>query len=439
MKTKIPHLSPLQAFAGLLEHGYQFIQHTCQTYGSRVFALRLVEEDILCFYGFEASEVFYDSEYFERCDARLRRVGKTPIDSDGVRALDGAAHAHRKEMFMSVASPERIRQLAVLVAAGWRTDSERWQQMSAVNVHARAREVFCKAACAWTGIPLRAEEVTSRADDLYSMVDPFGAMGRRRSGRKARKRVEAWITKAIEDYRNSARLEPDTALHMVAMHRDAHARLLDSQVAATELINVLYPIIAIATFVAFAALALHEHPYCAERVRTGDLEYIECFIQEVRRLYPFAPFVSARVRKDFVWKGYTFSRGTLVLLDIYGTNHDGTHWHLPEQFDPGRFYRWNGDPFDYIPHGGGNVLLGHRCAGEALTTEVLKVTLLHLTQKVKYNVPMQDLSVDMTHIPTMPKSGFILEYIGATGTVMLLPALQSQLTIAYTVQGRLDL
>jgi fatty-acid peroxygenase len=406
---ELPHISSLQAFTGFLQHGYEFIHHTCRRHNTNVFAMQLLEENILCFYGIEASEVFYDPQKFECRNVVPRRTARARIDDERVQTPDGAAQGQLNEIFMSIASTARFRHLTALITHYWADESKRWRQMPSVNLHTSAQEVLCQAACAWTGIPLREEELHLRAADLYAMADAFGR------SRKACKRVEAWMTEVIEQYRTSPRLQPHTALHIIALHRDNDGRLLSSRVAAAELIDILCPIVSIATFVTFAALALHEHPYCAERMRKGDIEYIDCFILEVRRLYPVASFVSARTREEFVWQGYTFPRGALVLLDIYATNHDGARWHLPEQFDPGRFYRWDEeDPFDHISQGCGIYLSGHRSAGEAMTAEVLKVTLLHLTQQVTYTVPEQDLSIDLTRMPTLPKSGFILGNVGVT-------------------------
>src|SRR3712207_8802226 len=50
------------------------------------------------------------------------------------------------------------------------------------------------------------------------------------------------------------------------------------------------------------------------------------FVQEVRRYYPFFPFIVALAREDFDWKGYHFEKGTLTVLDLYGTNHDARLW-----------------------------------------------------------------------------------------------------------------
>jgi cytochrome P450 len=78
-------------------------------------------------------------------------------------------------------------------------------------------------------------------------------------------------------------------------------------VAAGELINVLRPTAAIAWHVTFAALALHEYPQCRGRLMSEPMpfdadRYGYCFMQEVRRFYPFTPFVGARVKAPFTWE-----------------------------------------------------------------------------------------------------------------------------------------
>ena len=48
----------------------------------------------------------------------------------------------------------------------------------------------------------------------------------------------------------------------------------------------------------------------------------------------------------------------------------------PDVFSPDRFADWEGSPFGFIPQGGGDYLMGHRCAGEWVTVEVMKVNSL---------------------------------------------------------------
>jgi fatty-acid peroxygenase len=128
----------------------------------------------------------------------------------------------------------------------------------------------------------------------------------------------------------------------------------------------------------------------------------------VRRFYPFGPFLGARVKDDFDWKGYKLDKGTLVLMDIYGTNRDLRSWTDPDKFMPERFKDWKGNAFNFIPQGGGEQHNGHRCAGEWVTLEVLRISLEYLTKEIQYKVPEQDLNFSLVRMPTLPRSRFVL-------------------------------
>ncbi|MPN42772.1 Fatty-acid peroxygenase [bioreactor metagenome] len=181
--------------------------------------------------------------------------------------------------------------------------------------------------------------------------------------------------------------------------------------AAIELINILRPVVAISTYITFAALALHEYPQLREKLLSESNDYTEMFAQEVRRFYPFAPFLGARVRKDFVWNQCEFKKGMLVLLDIFGTNHDPRIWKTPNEFRPDRFRDWNSNLFDLIPQGGSDPATGHRCPGEGIVIEIIKTSIQFLINTITYDVPNQDLSYSMARMPTLPKSGFIVSNI----------------------------
>ncbi|MFB5661127.1 cytochrome P450 [Alteribacillus sp. HJP-4] len=135
------------------------------------------------------------------------------------------------------------------------------------------------------------------------------------------------------------------------------------------------------------------------------------FVQEVRRFFPFVPFLGARCRHDFKWQEYPFEKGHLVLIDIYGTNHDPRIWEEPNFFRPGRFKDWNGGMFDLIPQGGGDYYKGHRCPGEQATIEILKASLRYLGNKMEYEVPKQDYSYSLRKMPSIPKSGFKMKNV----------------------------
>ncbi len=198
--------------------------------------------------------------------------------------------------------------------------------------------------------------------------------------------------------------EEGSALYEMAFHEELDGRQLDTQMAAIELINVLRPIVAIATFVTFAALAVHEHPEVKVKLESGDREYLEMFVQEVRRFYPFGPFLGARAKKDFDWKEAEFEEGMLVLLDMYGTNHDPRLWDRPNEFRPERFKEWKGSLFDFIPQGGGDPAKGHRCPGEGITVEVMKASTDFLVNIIEFDITVQNLSYSFVRMPTLLES-----------------------------------
>lgn len=174
--------------------------------------------------------------------------------------MDDAAHKHRKQLFMSLMTPERLRELKDITAKQWKFAVDSWQQKQKFELFHEAEKVMCRIACEWAGVPLFASELNQRTSDFSAMIDAFGAVGPRHwSGRTARNRSERWIRTIIDQVRNGERTPPeDTALYAMAWHRDLNGNLLDLQVAAVELINILRPIVAIGRYITFGALAMHD-------------------------------------------------------------------------------------------------------------------------------------------------------------------------------------
>lgn len=410
----VPQEKSLDSSIALLRDGYRFAQKRRQRHRSDIFTLRLMFQPAVCIGGKEAARIFYDPELFQRRNAIPIRIQKSLMGVGGVQVLDGEAHRHRKAMFMSLMGQANIERLTNLVAQHWRAALPKWAKQPQVTLFTEVQDILCRAACAWTGVPLQEEEVRRRASDMGAMVDAFGAVGPRHwRGRRARHRSEDWIIGIVESVRRQSPHMRDTAgaLQRIAWHRELDGQLLESRVAAVELINLIRPIVAIATYIVFAALALHQFPEAARRLESEGDEYLECFAQEVRRFFPFTPMVGARVRKEFDWKGHRFLPGTLVILDVYGTNHDAKLWDDSEAFRPERFRDWSGSEFDFIPQGGGDHSVGHRCAGERITIEGIKLALTFLTRFMSYDVPPQDLSYSMSRMPTGPRSGFLISRV----------------------------
>ncbi|MFD1739775.1 cytochrome P450 [Bacillus salitolerans] len=413
MNEEVPNDKGIDNSLSLMKDGYLFIKNRVQKYHSDLFYAHLLGEQVICMSGEEAAKLFYDQDLFQRKGAAPKRIQKTLFGVNAIQSMDGEAHHHRKHLFMSLMTEEHQKRLAQLVRDQWDSSPNKWNSSKEIVLFEEAKTLLCKVACQWAGVPVQESEVKERADDFYAMVDAFGAIGPRHwKGRYARAKIEDWIEKTIKNVRaQTLHSEQDSALFKIAFYEGMSGEKLDSKMAAIELINVLRPIVAIANFITFSALALFEHPECIHKLRAGDDNYTERFTQEVRRYYPFAPFLGARVRKDFTWKKYTFKEGMLVILDLYGTNHDPRLWENPEIFMPDRFKVWKGSLYDFIPQGGGKQEAGHRCPGEGITIEVMKASIDFLVNRITYEVPDQDVSYSVIKMPSSVKSGFRIKNI----------------------------
>lgn len=390
---------------------YRFISRECHRLGTDVFQSRFLFHRTTFMTGKAAAEVFYDTKRFKRRGAAPEPLRATLLGRGGVQGLDGIAHHHRKHMFMSLVSgvsdlvAEVEKELAIVAPI--------WASQDQIKLYDEMQTVLTKAVCRWAGIFLSNDEVRLRTRDFAAMFDGAGDKGWRQvHARYARSRAESWITSLVERARQ-LQFEPrsKTPFEMIVWHRDEHGHLLDPPVAAVEVLNLVRPTVAVSAFVVFGAHALQTHPQCATQLKESGEEYANCFVEEVRRFYPFFPSAVACVETNFEWRGYSFRKGDRAILDLFGTNHDPREWDRPNVFRPERFRGRSDDPYSFIPQGGGPYRLNHRCPGERIATEIMKATFKFLVSKVRYDVLPQDLDIAWSHVPAIPRSRFVLSNV----------------------------
>lgn len=411
--ASLPRAAGFDNTLALLREGYRFVPRRCELLGSDAFSTRIMLQRALCVRGEDAARMFYQPGRFTRRHALPATSMALLQDFGSVMALDDEAHRKRKAMFMSLYGPLERQRLVGLAAAQWRAQFARWPALPAVEVHRAAQEVLCHAACQWAGVPLSAEEARQRTTEFAAMVDAAGSAGPHNwRALLIRNRTEHWA-RALIDAVRAGQIQPayDSALNVIARHRDAGGELIGRKDAAVELINILRPTVAISRYIVFAVLALHQHPAYRARAVDGDDDWLTMFVQEVRRFYPFIPVMGGRARHDFEWHGMHVEKGTWVLLDLYGTDHHPDIWGDPEVFRPERFERWQSSGFDLIPQGGGDHYSGHRCPGEFITMDLMKSAVKLFATEIDYDVPPQDLSIDLGRVPTLPASGMVIERV----------------------------
>lgn len=410
---EMPKEEGLEKGLSMLREGYMYISNRAQSFQSEVFETRLLGEKAICMIGEDAAKLFYDNNKFIRKGAAPKRAQKTLLGEGGVQTLDGQEHRHRKAMFMQLMKPASLERMKRLIKDEWQIAIDTWEQKDQIVLYEETKQLLMRAVCKWSGVPLEEDEVKKRADDMAAMFETPVTIGlEQHRGRKARRESEAWIEELVEKVREE-RIKPDqeSVLYQFSWHRDLEGELLDKNIVAVEILNILRPTIAVTIYINFIALSLHQHPEEKGKLASRDEQALMRFVQEVRRFYPFFPLNGARVKQDFVWKGYTFKEGTLTLLDFYGTNHDPNIWENPNLFNPDRFTNWEENPFTLIPQGGGDHHTGHRCAGEWITLDIMKISLDCLANDMTYDVPKQDFSYSLVDMPSIPKSRFIMENI----------------------------
>ncbi len=354
----------------LLRDGYRFAQRRRTTPGEDATRTRLAGSRAVVVRGPRAVEFFYMDPVLERSSAIPQPVMHPLFGPGAVHGLDGPAHASRKSWFNDVLDTATVHDLMGRVQPRWDAEVASWK--GEVDVFERASAVLLQVVTEWAGFVVPTSRLERRRRDMVAMVDGFGSFGPRYlRARRARRRTQVWIRSLVERAREHGATR---VLAEVADLRDEHGELLPADVAATELINLVRPTVAVAWLVAQGARALAGSPRVVDGLGTGDLSPW-WLAHEVRRTAPFVPFLAARATQDTRFDDVDVPAGTLVVLDVWGTNHDPRVWERPDELDPWRFESEEITPYDMVPQGGHIREDGHRCPGEDLTTGLLVVML----------------------------------------------------------------
>ncbi len=408
---KMPSSTLEDSTLALMSQGYAWLPDRLRGTAGAPVQTRLLGKRTTALHGRDAVRFFYGSDHIRRRSALPGPVLDTLFGRGAVHTLDGEQHLARKALFMALLkNDDAVADLAERAGDQWDVAVKEWGAHPQIKLFTASSEVLAQSVCSWAGIPLSPAEVPSLASDLVTMVDGFATAGPRHwKARRARARRERWLEDLIGGIRTATAAgdvaAPDSALRRVALHRDDTGHLLSAHTAAVEVLNIIRPATAVAWFVTFAAHALHRWPDQRKVLREGATAEAEAFAHEVRRFYPFVPFVGGLAARDLQWQDVAIPEGSLVLLDVYGHQHDADLWPEPYTFTPSRFLGRTIASDELIPQGGGDTASGHRCPGEDMTLALL-ATLARRLADMTYSVPPQDLSISLRRVPARPRSGF---------------------------------
>ncbi|MGY1826928.1 cytochrome P450 [Blastococcus sp. SYSU DS0541] len=398
----------------LLSKGYAWLPDERRRAGRHAVGVRLGGMPAVGIEGPDAARYLYDEDHVRRAHAIPEPVQGTLFGKGAVHTLDGEMHRVRKAMFVALLMREDgIASLVERTTAAWDAAVPEWSRRPEIVLFDESSRVLAGSVARWAGLPVRDDEVPDLARDMVALVDGFATGGPRHfRARRARGRRERWLTQLVQDVRSGrTRVEEGSAVDVVSRHRDADGTQLPANVAAVELLNIIRPTTAVAWFMAFSGHALIRWPDNRGKLASGDPAFAEAWAHEVRRFYPFAPFIGGRspARREF--DGVEISENAMVLLDLYGQNHDPALWDSPYAFRPERFLDREIGQWELVPQGGGDPRTNHRCPGEQITVALLSALAVRLA-RLGYEVPEQDLTIALHRIPAKPKSGVRLRVRG---------------------------
>lgn len=360
---------------------YRFIGRECRRLGSDVVLARLLLQPTLCLTGPRAADLFSDR-------TRFRHMGAATDLGHGASFDRG---------------PAATAALLACALEQWSRLLPGWCTRPRMVLYTAAQEWLARTACAWAGLPLAQSEVPARTAQLSALFDnTAGGIAAHLRARRARREAESWVAGLIQSHRRRPLFAADSPAAVAAGLVDGEGLRLPARLAAAELLGLLRPVVALSVFVVLAAHALHRHPGWRDALARGRDRDLQAFVQEVRRFYPFFPPVAAQVCRDFVWQGLHFPKGTRAMLDLYGTNHDDRAWPQPHDFRPERFFAAIPGLFDFEPHGGAWVQ-------DPLSLALMKLAARQLAVHLRYQVPPQDLDLQMDRPPALPRDRFIVE------------------------------
>lgn len=412
MVKPIPKEEGLDHTIAWMNEGYLFLSNRMNQFNSDIIETKILGKKCIAMRGPEAAELFYDSSRFIRYGALPKKAASVIIGKNSVFHLDDGQHHKRKQMLLNVLNDEQQIQLEQISKNQWEIAIEQWKQKDEIVLLDELEQLFTITVCNWIGIPLYAKNVSLRTKDIRSMLTAFTNKGTNYfQGNQAKKRALKWISYIIRQVR-TGRIHPKekSPLYQIAWYEDSNGKLLSIPNAAEEVINIIRPFVAITRYACFSQLAILENKQVKHRLHK-DSQYVDWFIQEVKRFYPAVPFVVAKARESFIWKDIYFPKNRLVLLDLYGSNHHQDTWEEPEKFVPERFqFLDKKDRYKLIPQGAGDLEFGHRCAGEGITTQMMRISLEYLL-RLDYDVPDQDLNYKLNQVPAQPSSKIRLQNI----------------------------
>jgi fatty-acid peroxygenase len=252
---------------------YRFIARRARRLGTDAFRSRLLGRSAVFLTGPEAAAFFYAPGRFRRAGAVPGLVSHVLFGDGGVQQLDTEAHRVRKALWLGLMTDASLDDLDRVVDRTWDEALPELAALSSIDVFRQSARVLTTGVCRWAGVPLPHGQIGETSKMLASLFLHAAALGPEHlEGRRNRRRATDWASGLIRSAREEGDAGRPDATAAIAGWRHASGQPLSEEAAATELLNLLRPVVAVSVYVTYLAMALHRHPCCREGVARRGIQ-----------------------------------------------------------------------------------------------------------------------------------------------------------------------
>ena len=402
---------------------FTFIQKRRTRYG-RVFRTSLLGRSMAILIGPEPLEAFYDPANVVREGANPGNIQALFGGTGLINALDGAAHAARKQFVSAALSREAVESYVPTMTHFIDAAFARWTAAREIAWNEELKRLSIETLGAVLASIESEADLAALVKRCELIAAAFIALPIPMPGTAYTKGLRA-KDESIAYYRDLVRAHRggsyDDGLSRLLAARNADGTTIGDAEAAGEL-NHLF----LAGYIVFAQFAatvvqLTKNPELRERLAAetatlsdtptaGDLSantYLMQVVNEVRRLTPIVPVVIGKAARSFVVDGFEIPAGWGVVAAVWHHDREATTYHEPARFDPDRFgarAEHRAHPYAYAPQGAGPPE-SHRCPGFDLTTMFMALFAARLVRGYSWVLSEQDLTPNWGIVPPVPRDG----------------------------------
>ena len=404
-----------------------FLQERARKLGP-VFRIDVFGAPTACFVGPEAFALVLDDKNVARAGANPPHVEEL-FNPEAVPFLDGEKQRRRKRLLMRAFTAEALEEYLPTIEQVIDRYANRWAGLGRLAWVPELNAMgFAIAGSLFIGAdPQSGDPRIEAAFDRFAagllslpLRLPFTPFTR---ALQARKFLLGLIDRAIDEHERTSRKD---VLSRLLAARDGGDKLSREEVRI-ETFHFFGAYAAVIGGLSFLAQCLGRYPEVRARAREEirrqapsgaldmaairKLDYLDRVCRESRRVAPVLPITFfGKVMRECSFEGVRIPVGHKAVGCIGPTLLDGGIYPDPGRFDPDRWLNaTDRQQKAWIPHGGGIHAEGHRCAGEALATLMLKAFAVRMLRRFDWSVENQDLSPTKGKIFATPASGLPVE------------------------------